>query len=85
MQVRIRLFASMAEAAGIREIAVELPAPAVATDAFDAVAARHPKLAPFRERALYAVNAAYAGPLTPLAEGDEVALIPPVSGGAGCS
>ena len=85
MNVRIRLFASMAEAAGTREVAVELRPPAVASDAFDAVAARHPKLAPFRDRALYAVNAAYAEPLTPLVDGDEVALIPPVSGGATCS
>lgn len=85
MQVRVRLFASMAEAAGTRDVAVELPAPAVASDAFDAVAARHPDLRPFRERALYAVNAEYAEPLTPISDGDEIALIPPVSGGALCS
>ena len=40
-----------------------------------------PQLAPYLSRAAVAVNRQYASQTTPLAEGDEVAIIPPVSGG----
>jgi molybdopterin converting factor subunit 1 len=43
--------------------------------------ARHPGLAPFRSSVRLARNAEYADPNTRFTDGDEVALIPPVSGG----
>ena len=81
MRVTVRLFAGIAEAAGERVIALDLPNGASAADARDAVAARFPVAALACSRVALAVNASYAAPEQPLAAGDEVALIPPVSGG----
>jgi MoaE-MoaD fusion protein len=83
VRVRIRLFAMQRELAAAREVAVELPAGATVEAAWDALVARHPVLAPGRSSLRFAVNGEYAGPETALADGDEVAMIPPVSGGAG--
>jgi len=78
--MRVLLFAGLAEAAGSRELDLELPtAPATVGDLEAAVRERVPALA----RAVFrvAVNRAYASPKQSLAARDEVALIPPVSGG----
>ncbi|MEW5990755.1 MAG: molybdopterin converting factor subunit 1 [Chloroflexota bacterium] len=83
LRVRVRLFAMQRELAGAREVAVELPAGATVEAAWAALVGRHPVLAPGRSAVRFAVNGEYAGPETPLADGDEVAMIPPVSGGAG--
>lgn len=85
MQVRIRLFAMQRELAGAREVPVELPDGADVGAAWDALVALHPVLAPGRDSVRFARNGAYADIETPLAEGDEVAMIPPVSGGAEAS
>ena len=81
MRVSVRLFAVVAEAAGERSLALDLPAGATAGDVRDAVAARFPRAAVACARVALAVNASYAPPEQPLSDGDEVALIPPVSGG----
>ncbi|MCI0583763.1 MAG: MoaD family protein [Chloroflexi bacterium] len=83
IRIRIRLFAMQRELAGAREVAVELPAGATVETAWAALVDRHPVLAPGRASLRFAVNGEYAGPETPLVAGDEVAMIPPVSGGAG--
>jgi molybdopterin converting factor subunit 1 len=81
MQVRVRLFASLREAAGRGELAVELGEGACVEDAWEALAQRHPALAPRRAHLAAAVNRRYAGFDAPLGAGDEVVFIPPVSGG----
>lgn len=81
MRVRVRLFAAIAEAAGTRDLTLEFADGALAGDARDAVAARYPSVALVCARVALAVNAEYAPPEQPLRDGDEVALIPPVSGG----
>ena len=83
LRVRIRLFAMQREAAGMRELRVEVPLGATVDDAWDAAVAVVPALAPGRSSLRFAVNGSYADPSTPLADGDEVACIPPVSGGDG--
>jgi molybdopterin converting factor subunit 1 len=85
LRVRIRLFAIQRELAGSREVALELPATATVADAWAGLVARHPVLAPGRSSVRFAVNGEYAGPDTPLGDGDEVAVIPPVSGGDAAS
>jgi MoaE-MoaD fusion protein len=77
MQVKVRLFAGLRERAGTGARELELPPGAT-------VAAVWPRLDLGQEPAglLYALNQRYADRDTELAEGDEVALIPPVSGGA---
>lgn len=80
--VRIRLFAIQREVAGTREVRVDLPDGADVEAAWNALVTRHPVLAPGRPSLRFARNGDYADPTTPLADGDEVAMIPPVSGGA---
>ena len=77
MRISVRLFAGLREQAGIRERSLEVPNGATVADVW-------PLLDLGAEPAglLYAVNRAYAEHNTVLGEGDEVALIPPVSGGA---
>jgi molybdopterin synthase catalytic subunit/molybdopterin converting factor small subunit len=77
VRVTVRLFAGLRERAGAGERALELPAHAVAADVWPAL-----RLGAEPAGLLYAVNREYAPPDRKLAEGDEVALIPPVSGGA---
>ena len=83
MFVSVRLFALLRERAGRDEVEVELPDGATVRDALDAVATRH-GLADLLERmpVVMAVNREYASGDTTLAEADELALIPPVSGGS---
>ncbi len=80
MVVRIRLFAQLRERAGTGSLELELPAGACVRDALaaDAVATLADGLP-----LVMAVNREYADADAPLAPGDELALIPPVSGGAG--
>jgi molybdopterin synthase catalytic subunit len=81
IRVRIRLFAIQREIAGTREVALDLPEDATVEDAWTAVVDRHPVLAPGRPSVRFARNGDYADASTRLADGDEVAFIPPVSGG----
>ncbi len=83
MRVRVRLFATQRELAGTREIGLDLPDGATVADAWDALVAEHPALAPGRAFVRFARNGAYADAATTIEDGDEVAMIPPVSGGAG--
>jgi molybdopterin synthase catalytic subunit len=80
--VRVRLFAIQRELAGTREVALELPEGADVEAAWLALVGRHPLLGPGRPSVRFARNGDYADPTTPLADGDEVAMIPPVSGGS---
>jgi MoaE-MoaD fusion protein len=82
LRVRVRLFAMQRELAGTRELELVLPGGATIEDAWAALVERHPALAPGRAAVRFARNAVYAPPETSLEEGDEVAMIPPVSGGA---
>lgn len=77
MLVTVRLFAMLRERAGTDRLQLELPDGAVVADALDAVG----DLGGGASLVL-AVNRRYAGPDEPLSPGDELALIPPVSGGA---
>jgi molybdopterin synthase catalytic subunit len=82
IRVRVRLFAVQRELVGQREVALDLAAPATIEDAWSALVALYPVLAPGRPAIRFARNAAYAPAAERLSDGDEVAMIPPVSGGA---
>ncbi len=79
----VRLFAALREAAGTDLLELETPRPATVGAVRDELVRRHPRLAgPFGGGAvLAAVNRRYAGWKTPVLDGDEVAFLPPVSGG----
>ncbi len=79
--VIVKLFAQVRELAGSSEIQLELPDDARAADIAPAIAARFPLVAPVMPSARIAINRAFADPDTPIRAGDEVAVIPPVSGG----
>jgi molybdopterin converting factor subunit 1 len=81
MRVRVRLFASLREAAGRSELELDLPSGASAEDAWRALARSHPPLAAKRPSLAASVNRRYAPFDTRLDDGDEVVFIPPVSGG----
>ena len=81
IRVHVRLFAMQRELAGTRSLDLSLPPAATIEDAWTEVVRRHPALAPGRQALRFARNGAYAPAETILAEGDEVAMIPPVSGG----
>ena len=83
IRVRARLFAVQREIAGTRELPLELAPGANVEDAWAAIVARHPALAPGRAFLRFAVNGEYADASAALSDGDEIAFIPPVSGGAG--
>ena len=83
MHVRIRLFARQREIAGAREVAVELPDGSTIEDAWAALVVLHPALASGRPYVRYARNGRYTDAKAALEDGDEVACIPPVAGGAG--
>lgn len=81
MVVRVRLFAALREAVGRSEVELELPDGATAEDAWRRLVEGHPPLAGRRGSLAAAVNRRYTAFDSPLAPGDEVAFIPPVSGG----
>lgn len=81
MRVHVRLFAVLREVAGRPELELELPAGATPEAAWQALAAAHPALAPRRAHLAAAVNRRYARFDAPLRDGDELAFVPPVSGG----
>jgi MoaE-MoaD fusion protein len=83
LRIRVRLFAMQREAAGMRELRVEVPRGSTVDDAWNAVVRVVPALAPGRASLRFAVNGEYADEDKPLADGDELACIPPVSGGSG--
>ncbi len=85
MRVRVRLFAALHELAGVRETELDVPESATAQQAFVALQACCPALGKYHSRVVFAINAAYADPSARLSPGDELALIPPVSGGSRCS
>jgi molybdopterin synthase catalytic subunit len=82
IRIKVRLFAVQRELAGTREVALELADGADVEAAWSALVERHPVLAPGRASLRFARNGDYAEPTTRLGDGDEVAMIPPVSGGA---
>jgi MoaE-MoaD fusion protein len=82
VKVMVRYFAVFRERLGRDEEALELPDGATVAAALDALAARHDTVRALRGRFQTAVNQEMVRPAHALADGDELALIPPVAGGA---
>ncbi len=81
MRVTVRLFARLREIVGAGELDRELPAGATAQDVWNALAAEHSELAAYATVSSCAVNEEYARFTSVVHDGDEVAFLPPVSGG----
>ena len=85
MQVRVVYFGMLREMAGREQEAVELHDPSRLADLYSQLQTRIPGLAAFGGSIALSINYEYASLDAPLHHGDEVALLPPVSGGAGSS
>jgi molybdopterin converting factor subunit 1 len=81
MRVTIRLFARLRDIAGAAELIRDVPADATAGDVWRVVVAEFPDMSRYDSSISTAVNADYAKMGTVLSEHDEVAFLPPVSGG----
>src|SRR3954451_11171758 len=82
MKITVRLFAMLRQQAGWRERELEMPEGATIADVWQQLANETPALAPQREIVRFALNREYTSRDQPLTDGDELALIPPVAGGA---
>lgn len=86
MRISVRLFAILRERAGRDSIEIELDEGATVAEAIEALSEDRGLGDPLAGMSVaMAVNREYASPETPLAPGDELALVPPVSGGAGAA
>ncbi len=81
MTVTILLFAGLAERANEREIRLTLPEQASVRDLLEALAEQHPVLAPLLGSCFVSINHEYAASDRIIGQDDEIALLPPVSGG----
>ena len=80
--MQVRLFARYRELAGTGSLSLNVPDNSTALDVFDRVAERYPDMQAMRGSTLMAVEAEYVKPDTELRDGEELALMPPVSGGS---
>jgi molybdopterin converting factor subunit 1 len=81
MKIRVKFFAILRERAGVSEAMKELSDDSTVADLWRGLQKDYPNLDVPGIRLLYAVNQSYVTPDHKLAEQDEVAFIPPVSGG----
>lgn len=81
MRVTIECYGASARWCGSDAITLELADGATGNDALDALATRYPDFAARRDTVAIAAGDAIASPTAPLADGDVIALIPPVSAG----
>jgi molybdopterin converting factor subunit 1 len=79
--VKVLFFGRLRELTGLDEESVEQPASATLSDVFDVYSARYPQLAAFRPSLVASRNQEFATWDTRLSPGDEIAFLPPVSGG----
>lgn len=81
-RVTVRFFAAARERARVAEHRLELPGPATVEDVTKALVAAFPDLGPLMRHLRVAVDQEFADARDPVPDGAEVALIPPVAGGA---
>ena len=81
MKVRVKCFAWAKEVTGEEEIDLEVPEIATVADLRESLGERFPLFSGRMESIAVSVNHEFAGEGTPVEAGDELALIPPISGG----
>lgn len=79
--ITIKLFAAYQEAYGVPELVLEFPAGTTVEQVCERLIAEHPELAQWRHLTRFGVNLQFVEANTVLQAGDEVVLVPPVSGG----
>jgi molybdopterin converting factor subunit 1 len=81
MRVTVQYFARLRELAGCSEWVCDVPDGSTVADVWQAAAARHPSIAALGPSLSCAVNADFSRMSTVVGDGDEIAFLPPVSGG----
>ena len=81
VRVKVLFFGRLRELIGVAEEALELPERATLAQVFERYAERYPKLAGFRGSMVVSRNQEFAAWDERVAAGDEIAFLPPVSGG----
>jgi sulfur-carrier protein len=79
--VTVKLFAAYQEAFRVSELVLEFPNSMPVKAVCDRLIAEHPELSQWRDITRFGINLIFVEPDTLLQDGDEVVLIPPVSGG----
>ena len=82
MQVKLLFFATLKDIVGSRELQLDVPAGSTIADLLTRLEGKYPRFKDYRPVLLTAINEEYVGKEAPINEGDEVAIFPPVSGGA---
>jgi sulfur-carrier protein len=81
--ITVKLFAAYQEAYGVPDLTLELPVGTTVEQVRERLISEHPQLEQWRDLTRFGVNLEFADPGAVLQAGDEVVLIPPVSGGQG--
>lgn len=79
--ITVKLFAAYQEAYGVPELILEVPPQTTVSAILDQLITKHPELNQWRNLTRFGVNLQFVEPENILQNGDEVVLIPPVSGG----
>jgi molybdopterin converting factor subunit 1 len=79
--VRVRFFARLREQAGVENESLQVPVGSTLAVVYDLERARHSALEPERASVRAALNQEFVDWATKVSDGDEIAFIPPVSGG----
>jgi len=83
MKATVKFFAALREMIGANELSLDVADGQTVGGLFRELCTRFPRLADYKSALFYSVNAEYVSPDHALRDGDEVAFIPPVSGGFG--
>ncbi|MBF2065839.1 MAG: MoaD/ThiS family protein [Calothrix sp. C42_A2020_038] len=81
VSITVKLFAAYQEAYGVPELKLEFPQGTPVKAVCDRLIDERPELAKWQDVTRYGINLLFVEPDTTLSNGDEVVLIPPVSGG----
>ncbi len=79
--ITIKLFAAYQEAYGVPELILEFPPKTTVLAVLERLLSEHPELKHWRDLTRFGINLEFVEPDTIIHDGDEVVLIPPVSGG----
>ena len=79
--IKVLFFGAAADRARTRETELDVQDGTTLAEIWPLIVVKHPDLGPMRDTLAFAVNGEYARGEYPVSEGDEVAVLPPVSGG----
>jgi molybdopterin converting factor subunit 1 len=82
VRIRVLFFGVLRDVTGLREDSIEVPEGGRAAGVFEHYSARFPRLGEMSASIVLAVNQKFCAPSVPLSDGDELAFLPPVSGGS---